>query len=220
MKKKEFNSAELESMLFSRYPQLDSCKAEYKSAYDILLNCYKNGGKVLVAGNGGSAADSEHIVGELMKSFLFIRKLDSDFTDEMTKLYGSDGEKLIKQLEGGLPTIPLTSMPALSTAYANDTSSAACFAQMVQTLGRKGDVFLGISTSGNSENILLAAMAAKARHMTTVCLTGASGGKCKSLSDVCICVPEDETFKIQELHLPIYHALCAMIEADMFQERG
>ena len=136
----------------------------------------------------------------------------------MTRLYGKDGEALIAQLEGGLPTIPLTSMPALSTAYANDTSGTACFAQMTQSLGREGDVLLAISTSGNSQNILLAVMAAKARHMTAICLTGRSGGKCRGLADICICVPEDETFKIQELHLPVYHALCAMAEASLFEE--
>lgn len=218
MKKKELNSSQLRSELLSRYPALEYCSAEFDVAYHTLLKCYENGNKVLVAGNGGSAADSEHIVGELMKSFLFIRKLDDAFTNELKTLYGSDGEKLIAQLEGGLPTIPLTSMPALSTAYANDTSGTACFAQMTQTLGREGDVFIGISTSGNSENILLALMAAKARHMKTICLTGKSGGKCKALADVCVCVPEDETFKIQELHLPVYHALCAMVEADLFEE--
>lgn len=218
MKKKLFNSDELKAELFTRYPQLLECKKEFEEAYHILLTCYKDNKKVLVAGNGGSAADSEHIVGELMKSFLFIRSLDSEFTEELKKLYGADGEELIGQLEGGLPTIPLTSMPALSTAYANDTSSTACFAQMTQTLGRQGDVFIGISTSGNSKNILLALMAAKARHMQTICLTGKSGGKCKGLADVCVCVPEDETFKIQELHLPVYHALCAMVEADLFEE--
>ncbi len=218
MKKKELNSAQLKSELLNRYPQLTYCEEAFDAAYKALLKCYKGGNKVLVAGNGGSAADSEHIVGELMKSFLFIRKLDDDFTGELKKLYGEDGEKLIKQLEGGLPTIPLTSMPALSTAYANDTSGTACFAQMTQTLGRDGDVFIGISTSGNSENILLAIMAAKARRMTTICLTGKSGGKCKNLADICVCVPEDETFKIQELHLPVYHALCAMVEADLFEE--
>lgn len=218
MKKKLFNSDELKAELFTRYPQLTECKKEFEKAYHILLTCYKDNKKVLVAGNGGSAADSEHIVGELMKSFLFVRSLDSEFTEELKKLYGADGEELIGQLEGGLPTIPLTSMPALSTAYANDTSSTACFAQMTQTLGRQGDVFIGISTSGNSKNILLALMAAKARHMQTICLTGKSGGKCKSLADVCVCIPEGETFKIQELHLPVYHALCAMIEADLFEE--
>lgn len=218
MKKKEFNSTQLKAELLLRYPQLSYCENDFEESYKMLLKCYRNGNKVLVAGNGGSAADSEHIVGELMKSFLFIRKLDNDFADELIKLYGDKGKKLLGQLEGGLPTIPLTSMPALSTAYANDTSGTACFAQMTQTLGREGDVFIGISTSGNSENILLAIMAAKARHMKTICLTGKSGGKCKTLADICICVPEDETFKIQELHLPVYHALCAMVEADLFEE--
>ena len=218
MKKKELDSGQLKAELLSRHPELEYCVNEFDAAYQTLLECYKNGNKVLVAGNGGSAADSEHIVGELMKSFLFIRKLDDAFTSELKKLYGSDGEKLLAQLEGGLPAIPLTSMPVLSTAYANDTSAVACFAQMTQTLGREGDVFIGITTSGNSENILLAFMAAKARHMKTICLTGRSGGRCRAVSDVCVCVPEEETFRIQELHLPIYHTLCAMAEADLFEE--
>lgn len=218
MKKKVLDAGGLRQELFARYPQLLACQDAIDAAYDALLRCYRSGGKVLVAGNGGSAADSEHIVGELMKSFLFHRKLDSALTQELTRLYGADGEALIAQLEGGLPTIPLTSMPALSTAYANDTSGTACFAQMTQSLGRQGDVLLAISTSGNSQNILLAVMAARARHMTAICLTGRSGGKCKGLADICICVPEDETFKIQELHLPVYHALCAMMEASLFEE--
>ena len=218
MKKKVLDAGGLRQELFARYPQLLACQDAIDAAYDALLRCYRSGGKLLVAGNGGSAADSEHIVGELMKSFLFHRKLDSALTRELTRLYGADGEALIAQLEGGLPTIPLTSMPALSTAYANDTSGTACFAQMTQSLGREGDVLLAISTSGNSQNILLAVMAARARHMTAICLTGRSGGKCKGLADICICVPEDETFKIQELHLPVYHALCAMVEASLFEE--
>ncbi len=219
MKKSRSNAGKIETEFFTRYPQLVECQEAFDAAYNILVECYKNNKKVLLAGNGGSAADSEHIVGELMKSFLFDRKLDSNLATELSGLYGDAGEQLVELLEGGLPAIPLTSMPALSTAYANDTSSVACFAQMTQTLGKEGDVFLGISTSGNSENILLAIMVAKARHMHTVCLTGKSGGKCKNLADICICVPEDETFKVQELHLPIYHALCAMLEADLFEEK-
>lgn len=218
MKKKTMNSSQIKDELFTRYPQLVSCSQSFDSAFGVICDCYKNGNKVLVAGNGGSAADSDHIVGELMKSFLFIRKVDNEFSGEIEKLYGDEGKQLVSKLEGGLPTIPLTSMPALSTAYANDTSGTACFAQMTQVLGRKGDVFIGISTSGNSQNIVFALMAARARHMTTICLTGASGGKCASLSDICIKVPENETFKVQELHLPVYHALCAMTEADLFDE--
>lgn len=219
MKKSKVVSSEIKTELFLRYPKLLECREAFELAYNILLESYKGNKKVLLAGNGGSAADSEHIVGELMKSFLFDRRLDSDLICALKEHYGEDGEELIEQLEGGLPAIPLTSMPALSTAYANDTSSAACFAQMTQVLGCEGDVFLGISTSGNSENILLAIMAAKARHMHTICLTGKSGGKCKGLADVCICVPEEETFKVQELHLPVYHALCAMIESELFEQK-
>lgn len=207
---------EILARLKAEHPALCKLIPQVEEAFALLKSAYDAGGKVMICGNGGSAADSEHIVGELMKSFLFHRKLDSALTQELTRLYGKDGEALIAQLEGGLPTIPLTSMPALSTAYANDTSGTACFAQMTQSLGREGDVLLAISTSGNSQNILLAVMAAKARHMTAICLTGRSGGKCRGLADICICVPEDETFKIQELHLPVYHALCALLEDAFF----
>lgn len=220
MKKKEQNSVEIKSELMRRYPDLESCEAEFEAAFFALLTCYRNGGKLLIAGNGGSASDSEHITGELMKSFLFNRKIDLEFQENMEAEFGKDGQELASQLEGGLPTIPLTSMSAISTAYANDVNGAATFAQLTQVLGRKGDVFLGISTSGNSKNIIYALMAAKARGMKRITLTGASGGRCIEHSDICIRVPEIETFKIQELHLPIYHALCAMLEAELFEERS
>ena len=219
MKKKEKNPTAIIEELYDRYPSLSSCKQDIENAYLALLRCYKSGGKLLVAGNGGSASDSEHITGELMKSFLFVRKIDEDLRKKLEEQYGDEGEELAKHLEGGLPTIPLTSMSAISTAYANDVNGTATFAQLVQTLGRKGDVFLGISTSGNSENVILALMAAKARGMTGISLTGASGGRCAGYSDICVKVPEHETFKIQELHLPVYHALCAMVEAELFEER-
>lgn len=217
MKKRYHTAAAVQRDLFDRFPRLASCQAAIEAAYNALLDCYRSGGKVLTAGNGGSAADSEHIVGELMKSFLFKRKVDAALSDELIRLYGEEGNALVAQLEGGLPAISLTSMPALSTAYANDAYGFACFAQMTQCLGRAGDIFLGISTSGNSQNIVLSVMAAKARGMTAICLTDRGGGRCKELADICICVPEDETFQVQELHLPVYHALCAMVEATLFQ---
>lgn len=219
MKKKEKNSQQLMDELFERYPQLISCREDFIKAYECLKSGYSSGGKLLAAGNGGSAADSEHIVGELMKSFLFNRKINTDVQKELAQSFGDDGEQLANKLEGALSAIPLTSMPALTSAFANDVDAAVSFAQMLYGYGRKGDVFLGISTSGNSRNIIYALMTAKAMGIPSIALTGGNGGKCKELADIVICVPESETFKIQELHLPIYHALCSMLEADFFEER-
>lgn len=219
MKEKQKNAQELHEELFARYPKLNSCSESFDTAFTALLSCCRRGGKLLIAGNGGSAADSEHIAGELMKSFLFLRKPDQKTACQLETLYGEDGVQLARVIEGAVPVIPLTSMPALSTAFANDVEPDACFAQMVNGLGQKQDLFLGISTSGNSRNILLALMVAKAKGMTTILLTGDSGGLCREKADIVICVDETETFKIQELHLPIYHALCAMLEAELFQEK-
>lgn len=219
MKKKEKNSIQLMDELFKRYPALISCKDDFLKAYECLKKCYSSNGKLLTAGNGGSAADSEHIVGELMKSFLFNRKIKTDFQENLTHNFGEDGEKLANKMEGALSAIPLTSMPALTSAFANDVDAAVSFAQMLYGYGKSGDVFLGISTSGNSKNIIYALMTAKAMGITSIALTGGNGGKCRELADIVICVPETETFKIQELHLPIYHALCSMLEADFFEER-
>ena len=219
MKKKEKTPVQLQNELFERYPQLMCLYADFETAYQAMLQCVKNGGKLLVAGNGGSAADSEHIVGELMKSFLFHRKIDGSFIQDMGKLYGIEGEKLAEKLEGTITAIPLTSMPALTSAFANDVDAAVSFAQMTYGYGTQGDIMLGISTSGNSKNIVYAFMTAKAKGMTTIALTGGNGGRCRELADIVLCVPEQETFKIQELHLPIYHALCAMLEAELFEEK-
>ncbi len=219
MKGKQMNTDELREELFQRYPKLESCRASIIEAFETLLALYKNGGKLLIAGNGGSAADSDHITGELTKSFLFKRQIPSELEENLAKMFGDEGKELSMHLEGGLPAIPLTVMNASNTAFANDTDPKASFAQLVNALGRKGDVFLGITTSGNSGNIIEALMVAKAKGMRTIALTGRTGGKCKGLADVCICAPEDETFKIQELHLPIYHALCTMIESELFEER-
>ena len=207
MKKKEKKSSEILDELFARYPQLVPCKNDFEKAYECLKNSYKSGGKLLVAGNGGSAADSEHIVGELMKSFLFNRKINAEFESSLICQFGNDGAQLAEQLEGTL------------TAFANDVDAAVSFAQMLYGYANKEDVFMGISTSGNSKNIIYAFMVAKAKGITSIALTGSTGGKCRELADIVICVPESETFKIQELHLPIYHALCSMLEADFFEER-
>ena len=219
MKKKEYSAENIFENLFLRYPALVCCQKEILTAYNRMAESYRRGGKLLVAGNGGSAADSEHIVGELMKSFLFNRRIDPSFEAELHRQFGADGQSLADKMEGALAAIPLTSMPALSSAFSNDVDAAVGFAQMLNGYGSKDDVFLGITTSGNSQNILYALMVAKAKGIFTVVLTGESGGKAKPLCDVCICVPSSQTFAIQEYHLPIYHALCAMLEADFFEEK-
>lgn len=219
MKKKEKTSIQLMDELFERYPKLVSCREDFIKAYECLKGSYSSGGKLLVAGNGGSAADSEHIVGELMKSFLFNRKINSEFEQNLNSLYGANGADLAGKLEGTLSALPLTSMPSLTSAFANDVDAAVSFAQMLYGYGNPNDIFIGISTSGNSKNIIYALMTAKAKEIHSIVLTGGNGGKCRGLADIVICVPESETFKIQELHLPIYHALCSMLEADFFEEK-
>lgn len=219
MKHKEMNSEEVKEELFARYPILVQCRDSIEEAHQSLLGMYRSGGKLLLAGNGGSAADSDHISGELTKSFFFKRRIDADLEKNLKEMFGEEGIALSKNLEGGLTAIPLTQLTASNTAFSNDTDPKAAIAQLVNSLGKKGDIFMGISTSGNSENIVKALMVAKAKGIRTIALTGKTGGKCKGLADVCICAPETETFKIQELHLPIYHALCLMIETDLFEEQ-
>lgn len=202
--------------LIARYPSLECEKEKIKEAYYILEKCYQNDGKLLVAGNGGSASDAEHIVGELMKGFVKSRKVDEIFARRLSEIDGEQGSELAEKLQGALPAIALVDHVALSTAYLNDVDPMLGFAQQVNGYGREGDVFFGISTSGNSSNILYACTVAKAKGMQVIGLTGGTGGKLKSVSDVAITVPEQETFKIQELHLPVYHALCLMLEEAFF----
>lgn len=206
--------------LFQRYPCLESCRKDIEAAYGLLLESYRNKGKLLIAGNGGSAADSDHISGELTKSFMFKRAVDSELSDRLAQLFGEEGKAICANLEGGLPAIPLPTMNASNSAFANDVGWRQSFAQLVNALGNEGDVFMGITTSGNSGNIVDALMVSKAKGVRTIALTGRDGGKCKALADVCIIVPEKETFKIQELHLPVYHVLCAMVEAELFEPRA
>ena len=204
------------NLLISRYPQLAACKSDIKAAYDIMQECFTNGGKLLVAGNGGSAADAEHIVGELMKAFVLPRKLDSDLCQKLIAADGQIGVVLAQHLQGALPAIALGSHTALSTAYANDCEPLLCFAQQVNGYGVPGDVFWGISTSGNSQNILYAATVAKAKGLKIVGLTGQKESPLSRMADVCIQVPQTETYMVQELHLPIYHTLCLMLEERFF----
>lgn len=203
-------------LLVERYPSLESAKNDIVAAYLLLEESYKNGGKLLVAGNGGSAADAEHIVGELMKGFKLPRKPEADFAEKLVEENQELGSVLAENLQGALPAIALDGHPALSTAYMNDCEPLLCFAQQVNGYGKSGDVFLGISTSGNSKNVLYAATTAHAKGMKVIGLTGAKDSKLKDMSDVCIKVPQTETYMIQELHLPIYHCLCLMLEDKFF----
>lgn len=202
--------------LIERYPVLAGVKPQIREAYEILESCYENGGKLLIAGNGGSCADAEHIVGELMKGFVKRRPVSEDFAAKLLEADQALGKELGDKLQGGLPAIALTGHPSLSTAFLNDVDGEMIYAQQTYGYGKKGDVFLGISTSGNAKNVMYAVTAAKAIGMKTIGLSGKDGGLLKMTADVTVVVPETETFKIQELHLPVYHALCLMLEERFF----
>lgn len=202
--------------LIKRYPQLKVCREDITAAYSIMEDSYINQGKLLIAGNGGSAADSEHIVGELMKRFKIPRPVTAEFAEKLKSIDAKQGEKLAKNLECGLMAIPLVAHEALSTAYINDVDGFGVFAQQLFGYGKKGDVFVGISTSGNSKNVLSATVVARALEIKIIALTGKDGGELAQVADVAIKVPETETYMIQELHLPIYHCLCMMLEEKFF----
>lgn len=202
--------------LIARYPVLASAREDILAAYHLLADCFRRGGKLLVGGNGGSAADAEHIAGELMKCFEKTRPLDAGEREALTRANATYGAQLADMLVKTLPVISLTGHAALSTATMNDCDAVAIFAQQVWGYGKTGDVLLAISTSGNAENLLLAATAARARGMKVLLLTGESGGKLKALADVTVHAPASRTYLVQELHLPIYHALCMMLEEHFF----
>lgn len=205
-------------LLIKRYPCLEICKEDIENAYRILEQCYETDHKLLIAGNGGSAADSEHIAGELMKRFKTPRPVPTDFAEKLKAIDAVRGENLAHNLECGLMAIPLVAHEALSTAYINDVDGLGVFAQQLYGFGRPGDAFLGISTSGNSKNIIAATVVARALGLRVIGLTGAKGGELASVADVAIKVPETETYMIQELHLPVYHCLCLMLEDRFFGE--
>lgn len=204
------------SLLIHRYPVLSPCADAVRRACIVITECFASGGKVLVAGNGGSAADSDHISGELQKTFVLPRPVSADMAAALKAVNREDGAYLAEVLQSGLPCIPLVNHAAVMTATMNDNASDVVFAQQVSALGRRGDVFWGISTSGNSRNVVLAAVTARALGMKVVTLTGRGGGELKKLSDEAIIVPEKETYKIQELHLPVYHAMCLTLEEAFF----
>lgn len=206
------------NLLIERYNVLAECRESIEKAYNILEECYSAGNKLLIAGNGGSCADSNHIVGELMKGFKLPRKCLAEFTSKLCSIDEKRGKELAEKLQGGLPAIALTEHQGLNTAFINDVSDGGLltYAQQVYGYGKKGDVFLGISTSGNSKNVMNAVVVAKALGMKVIGLTGKMGGELAKYADVAIKVPETETYMIQELHLPIYHCLCLMLEKRFF----
>ena len=197
--------------LLKRYPCLERTREDIVKAEKAFITAFKNDNKLLICGNGGSCADAEHIVGELMKGFVKRREVSDSFAECLRSADEVRGAELAKKLQGGLPAIALTGHAGLSTAYLNDVD-----AQQTYGYGRPGDVLIGISTSGNAKNVMYAMTVAKALGMKTIGLTGKDGGALKREADVSVVVPETETFKIQELHLPVYHALCLMLEERFF----
>ena len=197
--------------LLVRLPELDVCQYEINKVFFALRQSLRQGGKFLLCGNGGSAADAEHWAGELLKGFIEKRSLSRKEKDSLPG-------HLRDKLQGALPAIPLTGFPSLSTAFANDVDPHLTFAQLVWGLGKPGEVLIGISTSGNASNVCAAMETAKAKNMIRVGLTGQSGGKLAALTDLCLKVPASETYRIQELHIPIYHCLSLMLEDEFFPE--
>ena len=196
--------------LLQRCPELAECQGEIEKSFAILCDCFRSGGKLLLCGNGGSAADAEHWAGELLKGFGQKRPLSQAEKQGLPEALGL-------KLQGALPVIPLTGFVSLSTAFGNDVDPDLIFAQLVWGLGRPGDVLVGISTSGNARNVGAAMEAAKARGMRRIGFSGRTGGRLNPLSEVCIKAPADETYLIQEFHLPIYHCLCLMLEDEFFK---
>jgi D-sedoheptulose 7-phosphate isomerase len=202
--------------LIDRYPSLNGIRHSIHEGYELIIKTFQSGGKILIAGNGGSAADSEHIVGELMKSFVKKRKLPDDYVARLERINPEIARFLAPRIQPGLPAIALTGHTGLSSACINDIDGTIVYAQQLYGYGKGGDLFIGISTSGNAKNVLYAAVAAKAKGLSVLALSGGTGGKLADYADVSIVVPETETYKIQELHLPVYHALCLMVEEYFF----
>ena len=203
--------------LIERYPVLKDSKTDIKAAAEKIIACYEKGGKLILCGNGGSSSDCDHIVGELMKGFLKMRPLSEEKKSQMLKNCPLLDDETLSKLQGGLPAISLPNISGLNSAFCNDVDPELIYAQSLMSLGNKEDILLALSTSGNSKNVFAAAKVAKGLSITVIGLTGKTGGKLKDISDICICAPETETFKIQELHLPIYHFLCAETEAHFFE---
>ena len=205
-------------VLYTRYPALEACRKDVEAATAAIIETYKNGGKVLLCGNGGSCADCDHIVGELMKGFLLRRPVSTEMEKALSEIAGEEGKTLAKNLQCSLSAISLPGQTALVSAYCNDVEPDAVYAQLVLGHGNPGDILICMSTSGNSKNVYNAAVVAKAKGVKTIGMTGARESRLSGLCDICIRVPETETYKIQELHLPVYHAMCADVEATFYTE--
>ncbi|HUX55921.1 MAG TPA: SIS domain-containing protein [Bacteroidales bacterium] len=201
-----------------RHPLLNTLKNSIGEAAEIVINCYSGGGKLLVCGNGGSSSDSDHIVGELMKSFELKRPIEKDIAEKLTEVSAERGNYLAQKLESGLAAISLSSQTALTTAICNDIDANLVFAQQVIGYGCDKDVLIAISTSGNSQNVVDACITAKAMNLKVIGLTGMTGGKMKQYCDILLNVPEKRTAYVQELHLPVLHALCLQIENHFFSD--
>lgn len=204
------------SDLIERYPALEVCREDLVAAVEAMCECYTAGHKLVVCGNGGSAADAEHIVGELMKGFLLPRRLPQAMYERMQKICPQEADYFQENLQGTLPALSLVDEIGLNTAFANDQAPDLSFAQQLLGMGDEGDVLLAISTSGNSTNVLYAVQMGKVKKMKSIALAGESGGKLHGMADICIRVPSHETYKIQEYHLPIYHMLCIAVENEFF----
>ncbi len=203
--------------LCDKYPLLSAVKSQIENISNAIIECYEGGGKLLICGNGGSCSDAEHIVGELMKSFEVSRPLENDLRKKMSEISPARGAYMAGKLQRGLPAIALTAHTSLATAICNDIDPDLLFAQQVVSYGKAGDLLLAISTSGNSRNVTDACIAARALNMTTTGLTGKKGGEMKEFCDILICVPEEITASVQELHLPVLHVICRIVENHFFK---
>ena len=206
------------NLLIERYPQLEVCRQSLEMAVRAICNCYAHGGKLLVCGNGGSASDAEHIVGELMKGFIKKRPLTQELYRSLKECCPEEADYLYKNLQGTLPAISLMNAVALNSAFANDQAPDLAMSQQILGLGKPGDILLGISTSGNSSNVVYGIQLAKSLGLTTIGLIGNRSCRMKDICQVAIAVPEEETYKIQELHLPVYHMICMAVENEFFTD--
>lgn len=203
--------------LYERYPALEECHEDIEKAQKLVISTYKNNGKILVCGNGGSASDSDHIVGELMKGFMLERKVGKEFVEKLKECGISDADYIAENLQGSLPAISLPAQSGILSAFANDVEPDMVYAQLTYGYANTEDVLICLSTSGNSKNVVNAAKVAKAKGARTLAMTGEKESELSKLCDVTIRVPESETYKIQELHLPVYHYLCAETEKEFFE---
>ncbi|MEN8226755.1 MAG: SIS domain-containing protein [Bacteroidota bacterium] len=215
MTKEESMDKSLEKMI-RRYPALESCKEDIEKACSAVIDCYSNNGKLLLCGNGGSCADADHMVGELMKSFERKRPLPEDSKKSLQSVSAERGGYMADRLQNALPAISLCAHTSLLTAISNDMDANLIYAQQIVGFGRAGDLLIAISTSGNSQNIVDAVITAKARGLTVIGLTGQSGGEMKQYCDIAICVPSKSTPEVQEFHLPVYHTICEIVENRFF----